>query len=68
VKPDPLAYDEACQPLLQKYMIADKSNGRRFIPAEAYGGLKGGKARTAKLTPEQCKEIARKAALARWAK
>ena len=30
------------------------------------GGLKGGKARAAKLTPEQRKEIARKAANARW--
>jgi hypothetical protein len=32
------------------------------------GGLKGGKARTAKLTPEQRSELARKAVLARWAK
>jgi len=32
------------------------------------GGLKGGKARFEKLTPEQRKEIARKAAQARWAK
>lgn len=32
------------------------------------GGLKGGKARAAKLTPEQRKEIARKAAAKRWAK
>ncbi len=31
------------------------------------GGLKGGKARAAKLTPEQRREIARKAAQARWA-
>jgi hypothetical protein len=30
------------------------------------GGLKGGKARAAKLTPEQRSEIARKAAAARW--
>ncbi|MGA2670938.1 MAG: histone H1 [Dehalococcoidia bacterium] len=30
------------------------------------GGLKGGKARAAKLTPEQRKEIAQKAAHARW--
>lgn len=30
------------------------------------GGLKGGKARAEKLTPEQRKEIARKAAEARW--
>ncbi len=30
------------------------------------GGLKGGKARASKLTPEQRKEIARKAAHKRW--
>jgi len=30
------------------------------------GGLKGGKARAAKLTPERRSEIARKAAAARW--
>jgi hypothetical protein len=30
------------------------------------GGLKGGKARAAKMTPEQRSAIARKAALARW--
>ena len=32
------------------------------------GGLKGGKARAEKLTPEQRSEIARKAAQARWGK
>ena len=32
------------------------------------GGLKGGRARASKLTPEQRKEIARKAAQARWSK
>jgi hypothetical protein len=31
------------------------------------GGMKGGKARAAKLTPEQRSAIARKAAAARWA-
>ena len=30
------------------------------------GGLKGGPARVARLTPEQRKEIAKKAAAARW--
>ena len=30
------------------------------------GGLKGGKARAEKLTPEQRREIAQKAAAARW--
>ena len=32
------------------------------------GGLKGGKARASKMTPEQRKELAQKAAKARWAK
>jgi hypothetical protein len=32
------------------------------------GGLKGGKARAAKMTPEERSESARKAAQARWAK
>jgi len=32
------------------------------------GGLRGGKARADKLTPEQRSEIARNAVLARWAK
>ena len=32
------------------------------------GGKKGGKARAEKLTPERRKEIAKKAAEARWAK
>jgi hypothetical protein len=32
------------------------------------GGLKGGKARAQKLSPEQRSEIARKAAQARWSK
>lgn len=32
------------------------------------GGLKGGKARAASMTPEQRKEIAKKAAASRWSK
>jgi hypothetical protein len=32
------------------------------------GGLKGGKARAANMTPEQRREAAKKAAAARWAK
>lgn len=32
------------------------------------GGLKGGKARAAKMTPEQRSEAAKKAAAARWSK
>jgi len=32
------------------------------------GGLKGGKARFSKMTPEQRRELARKAVLTRWSK
>jgi len=32
------------------------------------GGLKGGKARVAKLTPEERRDLARKAVLTRWAR
>ncbi len=60
--------------------IADITTGQKQKPVELQGknpaavalgrlgGLKGGKARAAKLTPEQRKEIARKAAKARWGK
>jgi hypothetical protein len=41
---------------------------RKFDPVALghLGGLKGGKARAEKLTPEQRKEIAKKAARVRW--
>jgi hypothetical protein len=32
------------------------------------GGLKGGKARFSKMSPEEKRELARRAALARWSK
>lgn len=47
------------QPAVPEKDPAAVSLGRR-------GGLKGGKARAAKLTPEQRREIAKKAAAARW--
>ena len=37
-------------------------------PKRAKGGIKGGKARAAALTPEQRSEIARAASAARWKK
>ena len=37
-------------------------------PKRAKGGLKGGRARAAALTPEQRSEIARAASAARWKK
>jgi hypothetical protein len=38
------------------------------VAAGRLGGLKGGKARAAKLTPKKRKAIAKKAAQARWSK
>ena len=51
----------AGQPAAPEKDPAAVSLGRR-------GGLKGGKARAAKLSPEQRKEIAQRAAAARWSK
>ena len=51
--------------------IADLDIGNKNPAAVALGrlgGLRGGKARAAKLTPEERREIAHHAALARWNK
>ena len=46
----------------------DSNKNPAAVALGRLGGLKGGKARAKKLTPEQRKEIARKAAQARWEK
>jgi hypothetical protein len=48
--------------------FADDGKNPNAVALGRLGGLKGGKARAAKLTPEQRKEIAKKAAQKRWAK
>jgi len=48
--------------------MPDKKKNPHAVALGRLGGLKGGKARTAKLTPDERKELARKAVLARWAK
>ena len=48
--------------------MPDKRKNPQAVALGRLGGLKGGKARAEKLTPEQRKESARKAALARWSK
>lgn len=53
-------HEEITEPESTKNPAAD-SLGR-------LGGLKGGKARAEKLTPERRKEIAQKAAAKRWGK
>lgn len=53
------------------HRLVKEATGERDEPSQAQinghnGGLKGGKARAKKLSPEQRSEIARKAAKARW--
>jgi hypothetical protein len=45
-----------------------KTKNPHAVALGRLGGLKGGKARTAKLTAEERSTLARKAVLARWAK
>jgi len=49
-------------------MVKKKKKNPHAVALGRLGGLKGGKARTARLTAEQRRELARKAVLARWAK
>jgi hypothetical protein len=46
----------------------DKGKDPAAVALGRKGGLKGGKARAAKMTPEERREAARKAAAARWGK
>jgi len=46
--------------------VDDKGKNPAAVELGRLGGLKGGKARAKKLTPEQRSEIARKAARKRW--
>ena len=51
-------------------IVQDATGGKNpaAVALGRLGGLKGGHARAAKLTPERKKEIAEKAAKARWSK
>ena len=46
----------------------DEGKNPHAVALGRLGGKKGGKARAKKLTPEQRRDIARKAAMARWGK
>jgi hypothetical protein len=50
--------------------VADPDDGKdpAAVALGRRGGLKGGKARAASMTPEQRSEAARKAAAARWSR
>jgi len=63
------------QPVVLATHIVEKATNESSIvknPAAValgrLGGLKGGRVRAERLTPEKSKEIAQKAALARWSK
>jgi hypothetical protein len=55
------------EPELEKPLSTEGKNPHA-VALGRLGGLKGGKARATKLTPEERKGIARKAAKARWGK
>jgi hypothetical protein len=48
--------------------LVDEGKNPNAVALGRLGGLKGGKARFAKLTPEERKKIAQRAAKARWGK
>lgn len=50
-----------------QYLMAKRQKNAAAVALGRLGGLKGGKARARKLTAEQRRESARKAAAARWA-
>ena len=75
--PEPLTYVKRNlldfhEPVTYSHLMANKSLPREFRKYLAKlgrkGGLKGGPARAAKMTPEQRSESARRAVMARWKK
>lgn len=63
-----LAADVVAEATGEKEPEPESTKNPAAVELGRMGGLKGGKARAAKLTPEQRSEIARKAAEARWKK
>ena len=60
--------DEEESPVVGETPLDTVGKNPNAVALGRLGGKKGGKARAAKLTPEQRSEIARKAAAARWGK
>jgi hypothetical protein len=58
--------EEATQEAIPKNLEKESTKNPAAVALGRLGGLKGGKARARKLTPEQRKEIAKRAAQARW--
>ncbi len=60
---------EPCEPTKEpEPVLTPEGKNAAAVALGRLGGKKGGKARAESLTPEQRKEIGRKAAQARWAK
>lgn len=53
-------------PVAEEKTLGTEGKNPNAVALGRLGGKKGGKARAAKLTPEQRREIARKAAMTRW--
>ena len=52
----------------ERKVLSTEGKNPNAVALGRLGGLKGGKARTEKLSPERRKEIAQKASRARWQK
>lgn len=61
-----LAFD-VVRPLTSEEPLEEEQKNPHAVALGRLGGLKGGKARAEKLSPKKRKEIAKKAAAARWA-
>lgn len=61
-----LAADQADRGVADEEPGTNKVKNPAAVALGRLGGLKGGRARAAKLTPEQRSEVARRAAEARW--
>ena len=61
-----LIVDLATGEIVENSTDSDSGKNPAAVALGKLGGKKGGQARAKKLTPEQRREIARRAALARW--
>ena len=61
------AAHQTVQAIIERAEPARPAKNLAAVALGRLGGLKGGKARAAKLTPEQRRDIAKRAASARWA-
>jgi hypothetical protein len=62
------AIGEPLKPKRKIMQFQPRTKNAAAVALGKLGGMKGGRARAAKLSPEERKEIAQKAAKARWAR